>query len=208
MNQNPPEPAAAVERDEPAVGPSAVPIWLILLLGLLVYWGLNYVNEHGGWFNAQVYEPFTTYAEVAQCQPHNPEGDYLALGESVFKESCILCHQANGAGKEGQFPPLAGSDWLNAPGPNRIVRIVLNGLTGPIRVEGGPNGPVGLNATMAPLGGTYTDEKVGAALTYVRQQWGNKASKITPDQVRTIREAIKAHPAPFTPDDLLKIPVQ
>jgi len=70
----------------------------------------------------------------------------------VFKESCALCHQTTGLGKEGQFPPLAGSDWLLASGPNRIGRIVLNGLTGPIRVEAA-GGVVGLNATMAPLGG-------------------------------------------------------
>jgi mono/diheme cytochrome c family protein len=207
MNQNPPETAAPVERDEPVAGPSAVPIWLILLLGLLLYWGMDYVNDHGGWFNAQVYEPFRSYEEVAQCQPHNPEGDYLALGEATFKASCIACHQANGAGKEGQFPPLAGSDWLNAAGPNRIVRIVLNGLGGSIRVEGGPNGPVTLNATMVRPG-DYNDEQVGAVLTYVRQQWGNHAAKITPEQVKTIREAIKTHPHPFTPEELLGIPVQ
>jgi mono/diheme cytochrome c family protein len=207
MSQNAQQIPVNAERDEPTVGPSSVPIWLILLLGLLVYWGLNYVNDHGGWFNAQVYEPFTSYAEVAQCQPHNPEGDYLALGESLFKTSCILCHQADGAGKENQFPPLAGSDWLNAAGPNRIVRIVLNGLGGSIRVEGGPKGPVTLNATMVRPG-DYNDEQVGAVLTYVRQQWGNHAAKITPEQVKTIREAIKGHPAPFTPEELEKIPVQ
>jgi DNA-binding transcriptional regulator YdaS (Cro superfamily) len=49
---------------------------------------------------------------------------------------------------------------------------------------------------------------VGAALTYVRQQWGNHAAKITPEQVKTIRQAIKTHPGPFTPEDLQQIPVQ
>jgi mono/diheme cytochrome c family protein len=208
MSQNTPPISHALEPEEPVAGPSAVPIWLVVLLGLLLYWGLNYLDGHGGSFNAQVYEPFTSYQEVVLCQPHNPEGDYLALGESVFNKSCVLCHQANGAGKEGQFPPLAGSDWLTAAGPNRMVRIVLNGLGGSIRVEGGPNGPVALNAVMAPLGGTYNDEEVGAALTYVRQQWGNKAAKITPDQVKTIRQAIKTHPGPFTPEELLQIPLQ
>jgi len=208
MSQNAPEISNKMETAEPVAGRSAVPIWLIVLLGLLIYWGLNYVDDHDGAFSAQVFEPFTSYQEVAQCQPHNPEADYLALGESTFSKSCVLCHQANGAGKEGQFPPLAGSDWWNAAGPNRIVRIVLNGLGGPIRVEGGPNGPVSLNAVMAPLGGTYSDEEVGAALTYVRQQWGNHAAKITPEQVKTIRQAIKTHPGPFTPEDLQQIPVQ
>ena len=207
MNQNPPETAAPVERDEPVAGPSAVPIWLILLLGLLLYWGMNYVNDHGGWFNAQVYEPFRSYEEVAQCHPHNPEGDYLALGEATFKASCIACHQANGAGKEGQFPPLAGSDWLLAPSATRIGRIVLRGLNGSLRVEA--NGKlVNLNAAMAPLGDSYDDEHLAAALTYVRQQWGNNAAKITPEEIKAIRAAVGSHPGPFTPDELLQIPLQ
>jgi len=207
MSQDAQQIRADVEPGEPAAGQAGVPIWLILLLGLLVYWGMVYLDNHGGWFNPEVFEPFQSYEQLSLSQPYDPERSYAALGEAVFKESCALCHQTTGLGKEGQFPPLAGSDWLLASGPNRIGRIVLNGLTGPIRVEAA-GGVVGLNATMAPLGGTYSDEKVAAVLTYARRQWGNKASKITPDQIKAIRTAIAAHPAPFTPDELLQIPPQ
>jgi mono/diheme cytochrome c family protein len=168
---------------------------------------MTYVDGHGGWFNPEVFAPFKSYAEVSRAQPYNPEAAYRALGEATFNRSCVLCHQTTGLGKADQFPPLAGSDWLLAAGPNRIGRIVLNGLTGPIRVEA-VNGVVSINATMAPLGGSYTDEELAAALTYVRQQWGNKGSKITPDQIKTIRAAIASHPAPFTPAELLNIPAQ
>jgi len=67
---------------------------------------------------------------------------------------------------------------------------------------------VSISATMAPLGGTYSDEKLAAALTYARQQWGNKASKVTPEQIKAIRAAIAGHPGQFTPEELLKIPAQ
>jgi mono/diheme cytochrome c family protein len=207
MSQNAQQTSAAVEPEEPAAGSSGVPIWLILLLGLLLFWGMTYVDGHGGWFNPEVFAPFKSYAEVSRAQPYNPEAAYRALGEATFNRSCVLCHQTTGLGKADQFPPLAGSDWLLAAGPNRIGRIVLNGLTGPIRVEA-VNGVVSINATMAPLGGSYTDEELAAALTYVRQQWGNKGSKITPDQIKTIRAAIASHPAPFTPAELLNIPAQ
>jgi mono/diheme cytochrome c family protein len=207
MSRNAQQTTAQAEPDEPVAGATGVPIWLILLLGLLLYWGMNYLNEHGGWFNPEVFEPFKSYAEVSLSQPYDPERSFSALGEATFKESCALCHQTTGLGKEGQFPPLAGSDWLLAPGPNRIGRIVLNGLSGPIRVEAA-NGVVSLNATMAPLGGAYNDEKVAAVLSYVRRQWGNNASKITPEQIKTVRAAITGHPAPFTPEELLKIPPQ
>ena len=195
------------EPGEPTAGAAGVPIWLILLLGVLVYGGMIYLDGHGGWFNPEVFEPFKSYADVTRSQPYDPERSYYALGEATFKESCALCHQTTGLGKEGQFPPLAGSDWLLAPGPNRIGRIVLNGLTGPIRVEAA-NGVVSLNASMAALGGTYNDEKIAAVLTYARQQWGNNAPKVTPEQIQKIRAAIARHPAPFTPDELLKIPAQ
>jgi mono/diheme cytochrome c family protein len=207
MSQDAQQIRANVEPDEPSAGQASVPIWLILLLGLLLYWGMDYLDKHGGWFNPEVFAPFKSYADVSRSQPYDPERSYYALGEATFKESCALCHQTTGLGKDGQFPPLAGSDWLLAPGPNRIGRIVLNGLTGPIRVEAA-NGVVSLNATMAPLGSTYNDEKVAAVLTYARQQWGNKASKIAPEQIKAIRAAIAGHPAPFTPDELLKIPAQ
>lgn len=207
MSRNTPQISANAEPAEPAAGQAGVPIWLILLLGLLVYWGMIYLDGHGGWFNPEVFEPFKSYAQLSLSQPYDPERSYSALGEDTFKKSCALCHQLNGLGKPDQFPPLAGSDWLLAAGPNRIGRIVLNGLTGPLRVEAA-GGAVSLNATMAPLGGAYSDEEIGAALTYVRQQWGNKASKITPEQIKAIRGAIAGHPAPFTPDELLKIPPQ
>jgi len=202
-----PKTASSLEPAEPTAGPAGVPIWLILLLGLLLFSGMIYVDAHGAWFNPEVFEPFTSYEKVLLSQPYDPEAAFGAMGESTFNKSCALCHQASGLGKEGQFPPLAGSDWLLAPGPNRIGRIVLNGLSGPIRVQAA-NGLVSLNASMAPLGGTYSDEEVAAALTYARRQWGNNASKITPDQIKTIRAAIAGHPGPFTPDELLAIPVQ
>jgi mono/diheme cytochrome c family protein len=108
-------------------------------------------------------------------------------------------------GQEGKYPPLAGSDWLLAAGPNRIGRIVLNGLSGPIKVQAA-NGAVALNATMQPLSGAYSDEELAAALSYARQQWGNKGSKITADQIKAIRAAITGHPGQFTPDELLAMP--
>jgi mono/diheme cytochrome c family protein len=207
MSQEPQTKSANLEPAEPTAGQSGVPIWLILLLGLLVYWGMFYLDGHGGWFNPEVFEPFTRYNDVALSQPYDPERSYYALGEATFMKSCALCHQATGLGKDGQFPPLAGSDWLLAPGPNRIGRIVLNGLSGPIHVEAA-GGPVNLNATMAPLGGNYSDDEIGAVLTYARQQWGNKGSKITPEQIKKIRAAIAGHPGSFTPDELLTIPPQ
>jgi mono/diheme cytochrome c family protein len=206
MTPDSPQRAISVEAAEPVAGKAEVPIWLILLLAVLFCWGMFYVDKFGGWFNPEVFEPYTTYADVVGDQPYDPEAAFRALGDSTFNKSCALCHQASGLGQEGKFPPLAGSDWLLADGPNRIGRIVLNGLGGPIKVQAA-NGAVELNASMAPLGG-YSNEELAAALSYARQQWGNKGSKITAEQIAAIRAAIQNHPGPFTADELLAIPAK
>src|ERR1017187_9748215 len=59
-----------------------------------------------------------------------------AQGKEIFLKICAVCHQPDGGGKDGLAPPLAGSDWVLTTDSSRLVRIVLNGLTGPIRVNG------------------------------------------------------------------------
>ena len=201
--------ATGVKPAETKAEDPGVPMWIVLLMGLLVFWGLFYLNRHGGWFSPVVFEPFRTVAEVNDHNPKDPVQTTLAMGQKVFEDSCIKCHQADGLGKADQFPPLDGSDWLNADGVNRIGRIVLNGLSGSIRVQYG-GGTFLLNAAMTPQG-IYSDEQLAAVLSYVRQKWSNKAFNhplVTPDQIAKIRAAIKDHPGPFKPDELLAIPVK
>jgi mono/diheme cytochrome c family protein len=205
MSQNEQRIAANEEETEPRVGPANVPIWLLLLLGCMLYWGMNYLDGHAGGFNQEVFEPFDSYTQVAGIQPFDPKGHQLALGKATFEKTCILCHQANGLGKQDQFPPLVGSEWLLAPSPNRIGRIVLYGLSGPIQLNAGP-GPVSINAAMAPLGESLHDDEVAAALTYVRQQWGNNAGPVTAEQITAIRAAVGNH-GPWNQKDLEAVPL-
>jgi mono/diheme cytochrome c family protein len=124
-----------------------------------------------------------------------------AEGKRIFEVTCILCHQATGLGKEGIAPPLAGSEWVQAPKGDRIARIVLNGLSGPINVKGQD-----YNLAMLAWRDTYNDDQIAAVLTYIRSQWGNKGGPISPDVVKAARA--EAHPGPMSADELLKIPVQ
>ena len=125
-----------MDSAEPTVGSEIVPVWMVVLFGALFYWCQLYLAGHAGGFNKEVYAPFDSIEELAAAQPKSEEGKFMAEGQAVFHQTCELCHQVNGLGKEGQFPPLAGSDWVLAPGPNRIGRIVLDGLTGPITIKG------------------------------------------------------------------------
>src|SRR4029079_2929692 len=112
-----------------------VPVWLFIVLFLLFYWGASYFDESGGWFSPRVYTPDQSLAELQKYQPRR-EGPDLARGQSKYEQTCGLCHGIDGAGKPGQAPPLAGSEWVSAEGVNRLVRIPVLGLQGPIEVKG------------------------------------------------------------------------
>lgn len=99
------------------------------------------------------------------------------------------------------FPPLAGSDWVNAPKPDRLIRLVLQGYTGPITINGKPFTSV---APLMPPQATLTDQQIADVLTFVRNSWGNKAPAVSPDTVAAIRAAEK-RTAPWVEADILKI---
>lgn len=104
----------------------------------------------------------------------------MEIGKIQFM-TCAACHGQNGEG--GPIgPPLAGSEWVNGPISN-LIRIQLRGLSGPITVKGKEyNFP----APMAALN-SQTDEQIAGVLTYVRNNFGNKGSAVTPDQVKALR---------------------
>jgi mono/diheme cytochrome c family protein len=121
------------------------------------------------------------------------------LGKRIFTSTCATCHQATGQGVPGQYPPLAGSEWVTG-NEERIIRIVINGLNGPIKVAGHD-----FNNVMAPLGSVLKDEQIANVLSYVRSEWGNAAPEVQPETVSKVRAEIGAKTGYFTADELLKI---
>jgi mono/diheme cytochrome c family protein len=126
-------------------------------------------------------------------------------GKIIYGNICAGCHQPHGGGNAGQAPALAGSEWVLAPGPNRLVRIPVAGLTGPIKVNG-VEWALSMPSFAGP--GMMSDEDVAAVVTYIRNSWGNKATPVTVEQVQKIRaDVIKTHPEQqYTADELLKLP--
>ena len=189
----------AAEPGEPTAGAATAPnIWLFVLLGALFFWGLEYLDRHAGGFNMLVYEPNPSFKAVEDLQPKSEGGELLAKGQLVYNNACMACHTATGLGTPGQFPPLAGSEWVAAEGPNRMIRLVLHGITGPITVKGQSFN----NATMPPWKDTLKDDEIAAVLTFVRNSWGNKGAAVTPEQVKALRDSLKDRSAPWTPEEL------
>jgi mono/diheme cytochrome c family protein len=193
----------SAETAEPKAGQVAVPVWLIVLFFLLLYWGMVYFDRSSGWFNAHVYAPYGSIQQVEAYQPVSGSQGLAQLGLQVYnKPTCVACHQANGKGLPGQFPPLVQSDWVLEPEPGRVIRIVLDGFGGPMQANG-----QSYNGAMVPWKDALTDEEIAAVLTYVRQnpEWGNKAPAVTPERVKAVREKVKDRKQPWTQEELQKI---
>lgn len=106
-----------------------------------------------------------------------------ADGAQVYAAACQACHQANGQGLAGVFPPLAGSPWV-LESPEQLSQILLHGLTGPISVLG-----TEYNGAMPAFGEQLTDAEIAAVSTHIRTQWGNAAEPITAPQIAAARAA-------------------
>ncbi len=116
-------------------------------------------------------------------------------GESLYQQRCSSCHQANGQGSPGVYPPLAGSEYVLAKDAGVPARIVIHGIQGPLTVDGQQ-----YNSLMPAygLGITMSDAEVAAVLTYIRSSWGNAASAVTAADVAKVREATAGHSGAMT----------
>ena len=103
-------------------------------------------------------------------------------GKTVYESNCMSCHMVDGAGLEGAFPPLANTGRLTDK--SRLVKIVVNGLSGPIEVKG-TQYDMEMNAV--PL----SDQEIMDVLNYVRNSWGNKAPIVTLPEVNKFKATTK-----------------
>ena len=176
----------------------AVPVWLIVVMFLLLYWGALFFDKHGGWFSPKVYQPYETYAQLESYNKLlRPPGSVdLQRGKQVFDTICALCHGVDGEGKPGQAPPLDGSEWAQGV-PEHMIRIPLYGLTGPVTVKGQE-----YNLSMPAMGAALSPEDLAAVLSYIRSSWSNKASPVTPAQVSAIKTQVGTRSQPFTAGEL------
>ncbi len=124
-------------------------------------------------------------------------------GREIFGREgfCITCHQADGKGLQASgFPPLAGTEWVTGS-PERITKIVLHGLIGPLEVN---KAKYPGQVPMTPYKGLLNDEEIAAVITYVRNSFGNKAEAIYPEFVKTVRAKTKSKKDFYTVSKLLK----
>lgn len=190
---NTPHHSTRREKREPGHRLTPVPFGLTVLIVALALGGLWYFSSNNGDFRADVFGP-----------PPKPAAGETSLGKRIYTQNCLVCHQASGRGVPRLYPPLAQSEWVlnqNWAGENHLVKIVLNGLVGPTEVN--RERYVG---AMAPWGKVLTDEEIAAVLTFVRNEWGNRAAPISAGFVAEVRARNADRNREWTQAELKAIP--
>lgn len=98
-------------------------------------------------------------------------------GEKIYNANCSTCHNVNGTGTAGVFPPLAENPMVTGS-PDKVIAAVKNGLSGPITVNA-----KAYNFSMPAWKGKLSNAEIADVITYVRSSWGNKGSAVTEAQV-------------------------
>jgi mono/diheme cytochrome c family protein len=205
--------AIAREHAEPSADVTPIPTWLSIVCAAALCWAGIYVGIFHGGFNPKVYNEYesnpTAFFPLPGGATSGPGGSAveltaIQLGEKVYKEVCQACHQPTGLGQAGQFPALAGSEWVDGSEYNekRLVAIVLKGMKGPVTVKGSA-----FNGAMPPQENALKPNKLAAVLTYVRQAWGNKGGEITEAQVIAAKKEFADRSDQWTIEEIKKIPL-
>jgi mono/diheme cytochrome c family protein/glucose/arabinose dehydrogenase len=124
------------------------------------------------------------------------EQKLFQIGKQTYTMICAACHQPNGQGMDGLAPPLVDSEWAIGK-PDILPRVVIHGLTGPIKVNG-----TSWSLEMPGLGAALTDEQIAGVATYIRREWEHTASPVTVDFVKTIRTQNKDRGKSWTSEEL------
>ncbi len=126
-------------------------------------------------------------AAAAAAKGTLTKDDQIAAGKSLFQGTCSACHQPEGQGLPRLFPPLAKSDFLMAD-KTRAIGIVLNGLTGPVKVNGEE-----FSSVMPPQS-HLADDDIANILTFVRNSFGNGGEAVSTAEVTAVRTSTKRPP--------------
>jgi len=120
-------------------------------------------------------------ADAPAAPKAESKAERIVLGKQIYSQTCFACHQGEGQGIAGAFPPLASSDYLNED-VERAIKIVLQGKTGEITVNGDK-----YNSVMTAQ--TLTDEEVANVMTYIYNSWDNNKTEVTPNMVSKVKSS-------------------
>ncbi|WMJ73635.1 copper-containing nitrite reductase [Cytophagaceae bacterium ABcell3] len=158
-------------------------------LGMLKVEGPEDLTIYSGLVSEGIYQPEGSSVQEMPSKGENKprvatnKAERMELGRKVYASNCQACHQSEGQGIKGAFPPLAKSDYLNAD-IDRAIGVIAHGLEGQIKV----NGEI-YNSTMPAI--KISDEEIANVMTYILNNWDNKGGEVTPERVKKAKAAYK-----------------
>ena len=170
--------AAAREGRLRENGTEPVSMWIFLVSGIALLIGGAVLGKNGGNFEYDqlVAEGYKRADAPGDTGPEQLTGEALAVymkkGATIYSSKCGGCHQANGQGAAGAYPPLAGSEWVTGS-TGQLAAIILHGLRGPIQVAG-----TTWNGNMPAQKSGLMAEDVAGVMTYIRNSFGNSTGDV------------------------------
>lgn len=196
--------AAAREKNLSAAAKTPLPLWALVPIVAIGIAGGGYLMGNIAWgpnlhgYNAIPVPPPGVDSGGPPLDPYDPQV-WIAKGKGVYGTVCISCHGGTGEGTPGKYPPLKGSEWV-IHGEELPVSIVLAGITGPLHVKGAAYG----SDPMPAQAGSKSNAEIAQVISYIRNEWGNKASIIYDDQVDGVRKKLGGR-NPFNEGELTAI---
>ncbi|WP_121354591.1 c-type cytochrome [Flavisolibacter nicotianae] len=141
-------------------------------------------------FVACLFFPVLLFAQAKKPQPkaRAKTGSLTTVsidrGKTVYSQFCLSCHQADGSGVPNMNPPLIKTKWVLGP-KTVLIQQVLKGSQGKVEIDGDT-----FHNTM-PAQAQLTDQQIADVLSFVRNSFGNKASMVTPAEVKVVRAKTK-----------------
>ena len=106
-------------------------------------------------------------------------------GKEVYHKYCLACHQADGGGVTNLNPPFV-QEWAGGD-KSRIIRMILKGSKGTVEIDGDKfSNPMAAQPYL-------TDQQLADVLTFVRNNFGVKASPVTAAEVKAVRAKTLGH---------------
>ena len=194
--------AVTREKVDLPAGSEAAPMWAIFIAMIVAVFAGSHLGMMSNLFSI---ESKVAFAPAGDPRPNtggagaqlDPFAQAMKKGAATYAV-CGGCHQGSGMGVPGQFPPLAGSEFVQG-GTERLIRIALNGVQGAITVKGtGFNTPGG----MPPQGLMLGDQDIANVITYIRNSFGNEGPMVTKEMVAKVRADAASHTAQWTAAEL------
>lgn len=192
MNQHSISPQQKREHLDPHENVRPVPWYVFVLLAVMFAFGVFYIwfspinNTPSDWGDGRV------LAELAEDRAARAGGAVDAAG--IYASRCAACHQADGGGLAGVFPPLAGSEWVNGKATT-LGAILLHGVNGTLTVSGKT-----YNGSMPAFKDQLNDAEIAAVASLIRTRWGNQGETVTTDTIAALRKESQARTDPLKGD--------